>query len=458
MPAAGSGEAVARASAGGGNGGSTSAGGSGDSQAPTTASAATVATIYEVPPGGVLACGATPTIDLVLEPPIAPASPTQPDGSCVSGAFKHNGVCACQAGTPTVCGGTCVDTTLDPANCGACGRSCGPTSTCNAGACGPPVTNVVPPAPGCVTLNLATSGGALYWTDQGHGTVSTQPVAGCAPRTLVSGEQNPTLVTTDGATLLWLTGTTMTVDPNSYLTRTTSTIRALTLPDGEPRNLVTESNTSGGIRGLVLSADGQTLYYSTDTRVRAVPVAGGAAFDVGQEDHGGLPTALARDGNMIAFITDLNTDVDAITVEDGVVATCGDTDANGNFVGHNCLRSRGCNPSAYYGGLVLHGHTVYWGEDTGIDGATLSANVWSKDRIAEGWSDSSNQVSALAGGPDQIYFATQDADASVFRSPYTVGATAVAIARGQNLPSSMVLAGASVYWATADCAVNSSPR
>jgi hypothetical protein len=339
-----------------------------------------------------------------------------------------------------------VDTTLDPTNCGACGNRCGPTSTCRGGICGPPVTNFAPPAPECVSLNLATDGGTLYWTNQGNGTVNSQPLDGCAATTIATGENAPTRLTTDGANLFWVAGTT-----------TTATIRALALPAGQPRDLVTETNTTGGILGLVLSADGRTLYYSADTRVRAVPVAGGAPFDVGREERGGIPTALAREGDTIAFVTGFNGNVDAITVQDGVVASCGGSDANGNLLMTNCRRSPGCNPGAFLGGLVLRGDWVFWADDLQIVGAPLEPPSW-KNVVA--WGDSDGGLGGLAGGPDALYFASNSKDgAIVSRAPYTAGWTTVAdIARGQRGPSSLVVAGAHVYWATADCAINRAAR
>jgi hypothetical protein len=35
-----------------------------------------------------------------------------------------------------VCGGTCVDTSSDPANCGACGHVCSGATACTGGVCG----------------------------------------------------------------------------------------------------------------------------------------------------------------------------------------------------------------------------------------------------------------------------------------------------------------------------------
>jgi hypothetical protein len=448
----------------GGNGGAASpapSGGSAPSPAPGGGSATGATTTYDVPSGGVLACGAAPTTHPVVEPAATTASTTRSDGRCIDGAYTQNGVCTCSSWTPTACDGACVNTMRDAANCGACGRGCGPTSTCIAGACGPPVTNVVPPAPGCGSLNLATNGRALFWTDQGHGTVRSQPLDGCEATTIVSGEASPTLLTADGATLAWVTSSsTKAAGSNVYdATTTTATLRALALPGGAPRDLVTETNTTGGIVGLVLSADGRTLYYSAGPRVRAVPVAGGAAFDVGHEEAG-IPTALARDGDMIAYVAALDdNDIDTITVKDGVVASCGRADAAGNVPMTNCVRSRGCNPEAFLGGLVLHDQRVYWIDGMNVEGFPLTAATpASKDIIATGDSQG-GAPSGFAGGPDYIYFAAGDAsDAVINRTAYASGSTAVSIARGQRVPSSLVVAGSALYWATADCAINSVPR
>jgi hypothetical protein len=90
-------------------------------------------------------------------------SATKPDGTCVTGAFKRPTVCQCQDGLPCVCGGACVDIANDDENCGACGRSCQPTSTCQNGVCGPIVQSLLLPTPGCDSMDLAISGDTLYW-------------------------------------------------------------------------------------------------------------------------------------------------------------------------------------------------------------------------------------------------------------------------------------------------------
>jgi hypothetical protein len=123
----------------------------------------------------------------------------------------------------------------------------------------------------------------------------------------------------------------------------------------------------------------------------------------------------------------------------------------------NCRRSPGCNPGAFLGGLVLRGDWVFWADDLQIVGAPLEPPSW-KNVVA--WGDSDGGLGGLAGGPDALYFASNSKDgAIVSRAPYTAGWTTVAdIARGQRGPSSLVVAGAHVYWATADCAINRAAR
>src|SRR5574337_767341 len=58
-------------------------------------------------------------------------------------AVAHSGASDADAGTDapscpdgqTSCGTMCVDTTSDPANCGACGNACSASQVCNAGVC-----------------------------------------------------------------------------------------------------------------------------------------------------------------------------------------------------------------------------------------------------------------------------------------------------------------------------------
>ena len=154
-------------------------------------------------------------------------------------------------------------------------------------------------------LNLAVGASTLYWTDRGHGTIMSQPVAGGAPTTIASNEMSPWLIALGATDVFWVdvvSATPVDADAGATGVTTTATLRAATLAGGAPRDLVTETNLNGGIQGLVASEDGRTLFYSADDAIRAVPAAGGPAFDVGREDKGYAPARAPRaTGNLIAF-------------------------------------------------------------------------------------------------------------------------------------------------------------
>lgn len=71
---------------------------------------------------------------------VAPDAATPiPDAALDAAMLPDAGpVDACSAAA-TLCEGSCVDTTSDPAHCGRCGNTCGPGETCVDSACFDPV-------------------------------------------------------------------------------------------------------------------------------------------------------------------------------------------------------------------------------------------------------------------------------------------------------------------------------
>jgi hypothetical protein len=375
----------------------------------------------------------------------ASGSPTSSNGNCVPGAFKRGGICACQSSAPTVCDEMCTDISLDPENCGACDRACAATATCNAGACGPSVASIVPDAPGCVALHLASSPGVLYWTDEGHGTVKSL-AANCTQTTIASHEQNPGMIIVAGPYLVWVSSTVSG-------TTTTSTIRSVLAAGGTPSDVVTEVNDTGGIRGLASVPRGTELFYSAGTKVRGVVLQNGVPFDVAREELGGVPTALAIDGDTIAYATDIDGDLDVVTVVEGTVASCGKHDPNDStgesLLMVNCTRVARSQGDLYFGGLVLRNGVVYWSNDGEIQSNAATPNAAPNNETIT-TSSGGNAVTALVADATDFYLGE---DGLVEKASAVVGATAVNLARAQAAPSSMALDVGRLYWSTG-CAIN----
>jgi hypothetical protein len=380
---------------------------------------------------------------------------TRADGTCVTNAFKRSGVCTCEVDIPDVCRDTCVSLSSDPDNCGACGQACAPTAVCVAGRCGPSVSNVVPAAAGCGSLELAVADGALFWTDRAHGTVerlSLGASAAVAPTTIATHESNPGLIAVSGSNVFWIDDA------------PTATLRQGSTSGGAPIDLATETNTTSGIRGVAVSGDGLTVYYSAGTKVKGVPVGGGAPFDVGQEMRGGLPTALGIEGGTIGYVAALNGTVDVITANGGATARCGDIDpTDGTLLMVDCERLGGCTPEAFTQRFFVRERQAYW-----ANGADVHVGPAGTGPTA-GWQQVTSTlfggpITGLAMGPDSIYFAEKPDvyppmnTGFIEKAALAPSSTAIPVARGQAEPGAMAVDATNVYWATSDCAINTIAR
>jgi hypothetical protein len=394
------------------------------------------------------------------------------DGRCPTNGFRSGDVCTCAPDFPTLCAASDVCTVLvdDPANCGACGHVCAPTSTCRLGVCGPASENLLPAAPGCGQMDLAIAGTTLYWTDQSRGVVKSVTLPGGVPKVVAPTELGATHATIGASRLFWIDITSsipmtgMNGDPE---TRTTAVLRAAALPDGAPVTLVTETNDNGGIRGLAVSADGTTVFYSADTQVRAVPAAGGPARDVASLKLGGIPTALAVDGDLIAFPVDIDGFVDVVQMTAGQVVSCGNTDPMTGFpTDINCWRVARGQGSLLMNSVALVNGYAYWADDTQIE---RDADMGPPASTTVGSCPSCETVAAFVGGSDGLYVATDYEDpyqpsgpdtGLVERLAYEASSSAmpVALARGATRPRSIVLDPSRVYWSTEDCAIYSVAR
>ena len=114
------------------------------------------------------ATSTAPTATDAATPPVDAATPP----SDAAKADAADGATAPCPGAEVRCGGACVDTTVSPDHCGACGRSCG-GGTCAAGAC-----SVATIRDGIAGLNgFAVDDTSLYFTSEDK--VASCPLGAC---------------------------------------------------------------------------------------------------------------------------------------------------------------------------------------------------------------------------------------------------------------------------------------
>jgi hypothetical protein len=368
-------------------------------------------------------------------------SATLADGKCVINAYpREGGICMCQPSTPNVCGDRCTDTKTDNANCGMCGKACPATSTCNNGTCGPEAMTVVPAAAGCMSMQIAVGDGKIFWTDLGHKTVKSVPVAGGNATVISMVETGPTLITVRGTTVFWLDG-------GMILKKSVA---------GAAPTVVYTSTTK--INGFTVSADGMKVYFSTGVTVKQVMTAA-TAIDVALEEHEGVPGALALDpnGTTMVYPTDLNGDVDIVYLKDGMVAKCGKEDpANpGMYLMVNCTRIARSQGSLFKEAVVAVAGKVYWVDGTSVKGGDSAPGAAASNDTYG--STLENNITALTANATTIYFAEAKSDGTegiIEKTAMMKDSTPVQLARGQKGPNSIATDATKVYWSTSDCSIN----
>jgi hypothetical protein len=92
-----------------------------------------------------------------------------------------------------------VDTTSDPANCGACGHSCN-GGACRNSLCQPVVVANSQARPFAVTVDAAH----VYWTDVNDDTVKRAGLSGGGPENVATNQTSPTGIAVDELGAYWL--------------------------------------------------------------------------------------------------------------------------------------------------------------------------------------------------------------------------------------------------------------
>jgi hypothetical protein len=294
---------------------------------------------------------------------------------------------------------------------------------------------LVPAATGCGSLELATGGGKLAWTDRNHGIVwITTP--GETPSRISSGDRSPTLISvTSEGTAFWLT------------------LEGIQMGVRDGFRLILVARNESEFRGLAVSPDGRYVYYSADRSImRAGP--GIPPTEVARHEHRGGPTAIALDGDRLIYVTDVTGEVYAATLVPDVQAACGIYDPmTEELSGINCMLV-GAQGSLFSRQVLARPGQAIWG-----NGASVALGDTS--RVShESITSVSSSITALAANASTVYFLASDLPSSadygvVYAVPVGLHQKAVPIATGQNRPTSIAVDDKRVYWSTGDCAIMS---
>jgi len=326
-------------------------------------------------------------------------------------------------------------------------------ATCHASACGQEPTELVPEAPGCISIRAVYDSGNIYWADLGHGTISSIPTGG-GPITTIAANQQIAAVQDRGAVgpLMWPSGPLATgllvhagtvywVGASSPLqcpagahgacSGGVGTTLMSATAGGAPNTLLTmasdpgpspvsASDASGSIEipgksppinAIALSPDGNTLYFAAGTRFYSIPSAGGGAasyvgFTNGPER--GVATALAADASYLYYPSDGTGNVEAVAL----TQMC-DPDAATNLVCPVRL-AEGGNAADVYGTIEVQGNSVYWGHESTILVADVPTAIAGDELNAMDFPSAVYRTS-LTGfvvGSQNAYFAEPGADSA----------------------------------------------
>ena len=355
--------------------------------------------------------------------------------ACPMGGFCMAGECKCPSDKTDICEATCVSLQANPAHCGVCGTACDAGAACVAGTCGEPPTELTKGTT-CGAMRLAIVGTDLYWTEADSGAVKTMPTTGGTPTDVATGQLKPISIAADADGVYWANEGDASADSCTVMKK------ALPLAAGAPVVLATGAATdpdSPVIKAIAVADS--TLYYTLIHDVHAIStdesetddVVVGTATNLDIGMAAGFPSGLAVDGTYVVWTTGLRSAIERDDLLEGTDGYLELGESQGDVLWHN---------------VASDGTNAYWATTTNIVTSALVKEAGGANTTLATTPDF-KPITAFAIDAANVYFAN---DGSIFKAPLA-GGDPVMVARDQAAPSSMVISGTTLYFATSDCAI-----
>jgi hypothetical protein len=358
---------------------------------------------------------------------------TVPGGSgsfdfCINSVVEAAAWCACPGGNCTCpagnnpCNGTCVpDTSVNPLNCGTCGKVCPNTSACHDGECGAPLYDDL-----AAPSSVAIDGNDLFFTEAGAGTVMKGAIGGGAAVPIATSQNRPIRVVTNSGNVYWANAGT---EANSY---SDGSIMKL----GVPPPLATGQNNIAA-----LAVDSKYVYWanngtqkssSTDGSImKADPASGNVVTLAKDRAH---PRAIALDASNIYWVEQGSSDW-GVPAPDGNVMKLA-LDAPDAATSPQILASSLPAPMA----IAVDANNVYYAAADSVFKISLSDGK-TTTKLASGQS----QPYTLLADATDLYW-TNLRSGAVTTVPIAGGTNSVILARALSYAYGLALDSTNIYW------------